>query len=53
MRAAVHGRMNNLLVNACSKACVERLPKPPPAYFQGPHRGGPEVRQPGQERGGG
>ena len=39
-----------LLVNACSEACIAKLPTPPPAYFQKPHRGGPEVRHPGQDR---
>lgn len=39
-----------LLVNACSEACVARLPTPPPAYFQKPHRGDPGVRHPGQDR---
>jgi uncharacterized protein (TIGR02996 family) len=38
-----------LLVNACSDACLARLPTPPPAYFQQPHRGGPGVRHPGQD----
>jgi hypothetical protein len=35
-----------LLVNACSQACIERLPKPPDGYVQEPHRGGPELQQP-------
>jgi hypothetical protein len=34
-----------LLVNACSQACIERLPKPPHGYVQEPHRGGPELQQ--------
>jgi hypothetical protein len=35
-----------LLVNACSEACLQRLPKPAQGYAQEPHRGGPEVEQP-------
>ncbi len=35
-----------LLVNACSPACVERLPTPPEDYTAGPHRGGIETEQP-------
>jgi hypothetical protein len=35
-----------LLVNACSQACIERLPRPPDGYVQEPHRGGPELQQP-------
>lgn len=35
-----------LLVNACSEGCVGRLPAPPEGYVPGPHRGGPDVRQP-------
>ncbi|MEV4518265.1 leucine-rich repeat domain-containing protein [Dactylosporangium sp. NPDC049525] len=34
-----------LLVNACSRACVEALPDPYPRYLP-PHTGGPEVMQP-------
>ncbi len=29
-----------LLVNACSKDCVDKLPKPPNGYLPHPHRGG-------------
>jgi hypothetical protein len=35
-----------LLVNACSAACVERLPAPPEDHVAGPHRGGLELAQP-------
>jgi hypothetical protein len=35
-----------LLVNACSAACLQQLPKPAQGYVQEPHRGGPEVQQP-------
>jgi hypothetical protein len=35
-----------LLVNACSEACLQQLPKPAQGYVQEPHRGGPEVKQP-------
>lgn len=35
-----------LLVNACSPACVEALPQPPPHYVPSPHRGGPDITQP-------
>jgi hypothetical protein len=35
-----------LLVNACSPACVEALPQPPPHYLPTPHRGGPDITQP-------
>jgi hypothetical protein len=35
-----------LLVNACSAACVDRLPAPPENYVAGPHRGGLELDQP-------
>jgi len=39
-----------LLVNACSPACIERLPSPPHEplipYVPHPHRGGLEVHQP-------
>jgi hypothetical protein len=41
-----------LLVNACSQACIERLPKPPDGYVQEPHRGGPELHQPDSTFGG-
>ncbi len=29
-----------LLVNACSKTCIQRLPPPAPGYVQKPHQGG-------------
>jgi uncharacterized protein (TIGR02996 family) len=35
-----------LLVNACSEACVARLPAPPDDYVPRPHRGGLRVHQP-------
>ena len=35
-----------LLVNACSAACIARLPTPPERYIGHPHRGGPDVVQP-------
>ena len=35
-----------LLVNACSAACVDRLPAPPDGYVPRPHRGGVELEQP-------
>ncbi len=38
-----------LLINACSKACEEKLPVPPKAYVQNHHKGGPDVVQPSYE----
>lgn len=35
-----------LLVNACSKACVDKLPRPPENYVQEPHMGGLNIQQP-------
>jgi hypothetical protein len=35
-----------LLVNACSKECVQSLPKPPDRYLPRPHRGGKENQPP-------
>jgi len=35
-----------LLVNACSQACVDRLPAPEEGYVAHPHRGGADVVQP-------
>jgi hypothetical protein len=35
-----------LLVNACSPACVDALPAPPPEYVDAPHGGGPGITQP-------
>jgi hypothetical protein len=35
-----------LLVNACSKACVDKLPPPPEHYVQEPHLGGLNIQQP-------
>lgn len=35
-----------LLVNACSKECIGRLPTPPDGYVRGPHQGGMGVQQP-------
>ncbi|USQ82447.1 leucine-rich repeat domain-containing protein [Streptomyces phaeoluteigriseus] len=39
-----------LLVNACSRSCVDALPTPPDGYVATPHRGGPEVLQPAERR---
>ena len=41
-----------LLVNACSAACVGRLPAAPHGYVSGPHSGGPLVEQPPANMGG-
>lgn len=38
-----------LLVNSCSRSCVERLPHPPEQYVQGPHKGGLSIKQPAAE----
>ncbi|MEP0786820.1 hypothetical protein [Coleofasciculus sp. FACHB-129] len=38
-----------LLVNACSKACVDKLPRPPKNYIQEPHMGGLNIQQPPRE----
>lgn len=35
-----------LLVNACSKACIDKLPRPPKNYVQEPHMGGLNIQQP-------
>jgi uncharacterized protein (TIGR02996 family) len=35
-----------LLVNACSKACIGKVPKPPTGYHPKPHRGGLGIQQP-------
>lgn len=35
-----------LLVNACSKTCVDKLPRPPENYVQEPHIGGLNIQQP-------
>lgn len=35
-----------LLVNACSKECAGRLPQPAYGYFDQPHTGGLQVKQP-------
>ncbi len=35
-----------LLVNACSEACIQRLPKPSPGYLPQPHTGGHALLQP-------
>jgi hypothetical protein len=35
-----------LLVNACSRACVNVLPQSPEGYVPGPHKGGTKVLQP-------
>ncbi|MFJ1933411.1 leucine-rich repeat domain-containing protein [Kitasatospora sp. NPDC088160] len=35
-----------LLVNACSAACLQVIPKPPEGYVQTPHTGGPGLAQP-------
>jgi hypothetical protein len=39
-----------LLVNACSKACIERLPPPAKGYVQKPHKGGLNIQQPPKGR---
>ncbi len=38
-----------LLVNACSAACIDGLPKPPEGYIPHPHRGGLPLQQPPAE----
>jgi hypothetical protein len=38
-----------LLVNACSPACVKKLPTPADGYVKVPHTGGPDVAQPPDE----
>lgn len=38
-----------LLVNACSKACIDKLPHPPENYVQEPHMGGLDIQQPPKE----
>jgi hypothetical protein len=40
-----------LLVNACSLACLARLPPPPIGYVPGPHTGGLSVVQPPRDDG--
>jgi hypothetical protein len=35
-----------LLVSACSRGCISRLPQAPDDYVNAPHIGGPDVRQP-------
>ncbi|NDB75053.1 MAG: leucine-rich repeat domain-containing protein [Verrucomicrobia bacterium] len=35
-----------LLVNACSEACIQRLPSPEKGYVNQPHKGGLELQQP-------
>ena len=35
-----------LLVHACSKECINELPKPPSGYVEKPHQGGLRVMQP-------
>lgn len=35
-----------LLVNACSQACIDALPRPADGYFPTAHRGGPDLRTP-------
>ncbi|GAA1363227.1 leucine-rich repeat domain-containing protein [Catellatospora chokoriensis] len=39
-----------LLVNACSQACVEALPKPAAHHVPSVHTGGPDVAQPAPRR---
>ncbi|MBI3448151.1 MAG: leucine-rich repeat domain-containing protein [Acidobacteria bacterium] len=39
-----------LLVNACSRRCLDALPAPPPYYLQRPHRGGLGLEQPVPEQ---
>ncbi|MCU0535827.1 MAG: hypothetical protein MUD14_18215 [Hydrococcus sp. Prado102] len=38
-----------LLVNACSKACIDKLPRPPENYIQQPHMGGLNIQQPSRD----
>ena len=38
-----------LLVHACSRECVTKLPQPPNAYVQKPHQGGLRLSQPPKE----
>lgn len=35
-----------LLVHACSKECLEKIPTPPDSYIQEPHQGGLKLQQP-------
>jgi len=35
-----------LLVNACSEACIGRLPAGAAGYIESPHTGGPKIKQP-------
>jgi len=42
----VAGDVLPLLVNACSEACIQSLPRPPDGYISGPHTGGLSVKQP-------
>lgn len=42
----VAGDVLPLLVNACSEACIQRLPLPPNGYIPGPHTGGLSLKQP-------
>ncbi len=35
-----------LLVHACSRSCIDSLPKPATGYFPFPHAGGPNIQQP-------
>ena len=35
-----------LLVNACSGACLSKIPAPPAGYISRPHRGGPSMQPP-------
>lgn len=39
-----------LLVNVCSKACIQRLPRPAKGYVDHPHCGGLAVQQPPRNR---
>ena len=38
-----------LLVNACSQACIARLPQPTKGYVDHPHTGGLELKQPAMD----
>ena len=35
-----------LLVHACSRGCLSKIPTPPEGYVQTPHQGGSELQQP-------
>ncbi len=39
-----------LLVHACSRECVSKIPMSPEGYVKGPHRGGLALEQPGRRK---